>query len=237
MSVHACCKPRSASSQPNAQPTTKATVTRASSRDPCVQRRRTTPTATNATASSTSHVVVVSKPVRAARGQRPGVGGRLGPVSFPSYSDSRSERTKSLDRGAPLVRRLRGQRPACLNQPEPPSGWFARQETCRTGGTRWTRGYEGLRSGDGDQRGRRVRALVGLAFGVIATVPDLAAVLLMLILGSSRSGCRRSVPRRGRGLGITHSVFPLSAASRVELRGRAEALECAVDVGVLLCSH
>jgi uncharacterized protein (DUF983 family) len=64
------------------------------------------------------------------------------------------------------------------------TGWFAKQETCRTCGISWRRGYEGF------ELGAMAISLivcfgalvVGVGIGVAVTAPDVAVVPLLLIL-------------------------------------------------------
>jgi uncharacterized protein (DUF983 family) len=65
------------------------------------------------------------------------------------------------------------------------TGWFAKQETCRTCGIGWHRGYEGFELG-----AMAVSIIlcfgalvVGVAIGVVATLPDVAVAPLVIILG------------------------------------------------------
>ena len=65
------------------------------------------------------------------------------------------------------------------------TGWFARQETCRTCGIGWHRGYEGFELG-----AMAVSIIVcfgalvaGVVIGVVATLPDVAVAPLVVILG------------------------------------------------------
>jgi len=65
------------------------------------------------------------------------------------------------------------------------TGWFSKQETCRTCGIGWHRGYEGFELG-----AMAISAVVclglltvGLGIGVIASWPDVAVVKLLVILG------------------------------------------------------
>jgi uncharacterized protein (DUF983 family) len=72
------------------------------------------------------------------------------------------------------------------------TGWFAKQETCRTCGISWRRGYEGFELG-----ALAVSTIVcfgalvlGVAIGVVATAPDVAVTPLLLIL----AGCAIVLP-------------------------------------------
>ena len=65
-------------------------------------------------------------------------------------------------------------------------GWFAKREACRTCGISWRRGYEGFELG-----AMAISAVVclgllvvGLTIGVVLTLPDVAVVPLLLILGA-----------------------------------------------------
>jgi uncharacterized protein (DUF983 family) len=65
------------------------------------------------------------------------------------------------------------------------TGWFEKQETCRTCGISWRRGYEGFELG-----AMAISAVVclgllvvGLTIGVVLTLPDVAVLPLLLILG------------------------------------------------------
>ena len=65
------------------------------------------------------------------------------------------------------------------------TGWFAKQDTCRTCGIGWHRGYEGFELG-----AMAINAvvcfgllIVGIGIGVVATWPDIAVLPLLLILG------------------------------------------------------
>lgn len=67
------------------------------------------------------------------------------------------------------------------------TGWFEKQDTCRTCGISWRRGYEGFELG-----AMAISAVVclgalvvGMTFGVVLTLPDVAVVPLLLILGGS----------------------------------------------------
>jgi uncharacterized protein (DUF983 family) len=64
------------------------------------------------------------------------------------------------------------------------TGWFAKQETCRTCGIGWRRGYEGFELG-----AMAVSIVVcfgalviGVGIGVAATAPDVAVAPLLVIL-------------------------------------------------------
>jgi uncharacterized protein (DUF983 family) len=66
------------------------------------------------------------------------------------------------------------------------TGWFKKQDTCRTCGIGWHRGYEGFELG-----AMSISVVVcfgaliaGLAIGVAATWPEIAVVPLLLILGA-----------------------------------------------------
>ncbi len=65
------------------------------------------------------------------------------------------------------------------------TGWFAKQETCRTCGITWRRGYEGFELG-----ALAVSTVVcfgalvvGVGIGIVATAPDVEVLPLVLILG------------------------------------------------------
>ena len=64
------------------------------------------------------------------------------------------------------------------------TGWFAKQETCRTCGISWRRGYEGFELG-----AMAISIIicfgalvVGVGIGVAVTAPDVAVVPLFVIL-------------------------------------------------------
>jgi len=66
------------------------------------------------------------------------------------------------------------------------TGWFAKQERCRTCGIEWQRGYEGFELG-----AMAISAvvcfgglIVAMVIGILATLPDIAVVPLLLILGA-----------------------------------------------------
>ena len=66
------------------------------------------------------------------------------------------------------------------------TGWFAKQDRCRTCGIGWRRGYEGFELG-----ALAISAVVclgvlvvGLGIGVIATTPDIPVLEMMLVLGA-----------------------------------------------------
>jgi uncharacterized protein (DUF983 family) len=65
------------------------------------------------------------------------------------------------------------------------TGWFHKQDTCRTCGISWRRGYEGFELG-----ALAISAVVclgllvvGMTIGIVLTLPDVAVPLLLLILG------------------------------------------------------
>lgn len=65
------------------------------------------------------------------------------------------------------------------------TGWFSKQEHCHTCGIGWQRGYEGFELG-----AAAINAvitfgvlIVGVAIGVIATLPDVAVLPIVVILG------------------------------------------------------
>jgi uncharacterized protein (DUF983 family) len=65
------------------------------------------------------------------------------------------------------------------------TGWFAKQERCRGCSIGWHRGYEGFELG-----AMAISAViclgtlvVAMAIGIIATLPDIAVLPLLLILG------------------------------------------------------
>jgi uncharacterized protein (DUF983 family) len=66
------------------------------------------------------------------------------------------------------------------------SGWFTREERCRTCGLGWRRGYEGFELGATTVNIIVVFAVLiaGLAIGVITTVPDIPVLGLALGLGA-----------------------------------------------------
>ena len=66
------------------------------------------------------------------------------------------------------------------------TGWFTKQERCRTCGLGWRRGYEGFELG-----AMAISAIVclgalvaGVGIGVVATAPDVAVVPLLAGLGA-----------------------------------------------------
>ena len=66
------------------------------------------------------------------------------------------------------------------------TGWFAKQERCRTCGIGWHRGYEGFELG-----AMAISAVIvigtlvaAMVVGVVATLPDIAVVPLLLVLGA-----------------------------------------------------
>jgi uncharacterized protein (DUF983 family) len=65
------------------------------------------------------------------------------------------------------------------------TGWFSKQDTCRTCGISWRRGYEGFELG-----AMAISAVVclglltvGLGIGVIVSWPDVAVARMLVILG------------------------------------------------------
>lgn len=64
------------------------------------------------------------------------------------------------------------------------TGWFAKQERCHTCGIDWHRGYEGFELGAAAINAVMSFGLlvVGVAIGVIATLPDVAVLPIVLIL-------------------------------------------------------
>jgi uncharacterized protein (DUF983 family) len=65
------------------------------------------------------------------------------------------------------------------------TGWFSKQDRCRTCGISWQRGYEGFELG-----ALAVSAVVcfgalviGVAIGIAVTLPDIPVVPLVVILG------------------------------------------------------
>ena len=67
------------------------------------------------------------------------------------------------------------------------TGWFAKQERCRTCGIGWRRGYEGFELG-----ALAISAIVcfgalilGLAAGIIATSPGIPVLEMILALGAA----------------------------------------------------
>src|SRR5262245_37606803 len=65
------------------------------------------------------------------------------------------------------------------------TGWLSKQETCRTCGIPWRRGYEGFELG-----AMTVNTivcfgllLIGAGAGIAATLPDVSVVPLVVILG------------------------------------------------------
>ena len=65
------------------------------------------------------------------------------------------------------------------------TSWFHKQDTCRTCGISWRRGYEGFELG-----AMAISAVVclgalvvGMTIGIVATLPDIAVLPLLLILG------------------------------------------------------
>ncbi len=66
------------------------------------------------------------------------------------------------------------------------TGWFTKQERCRTCGIEWHRGYEGFELG-----AMAINAIVslgllvvGMVIGILVTWPDIAVLPLLLILGA-----------------------------------------------------
>jgi uncharacterized protein (DUF983 family) len=66
------------------------------------------------------------------------------------------------------------------------TGWFSKQERCRTCGIGWHRGYEGFELG-----AMAISAViclgtlvVGMVIGMVATSPDIAVVPLLVGLGA-----------------------------------------------------
>ncbi len=67
------------------------------------------------------------------------------------------------------------------------TGWFTKQERCRTCGIEWQRGYEGFELG-----AMAINAIVslgllvvGMVVGILVTWPDIAVLPLLLILGAA----------------------------------------------------
>ena len=65
------------------------------------------------------------------------------------------------------------------------TSWFHKQDTCRTCGISWRRGYEGFELG-----AMAISAVVclgalvvGMTIGIVLTLPDIAVVPLLVILG------------------------------------------------------
>lgn len=66
------------------------------------------------------------------------------------------------------------------------TGWFSKQERCRTCGIGWHRGYEGFELG-----AMAINAVislgllvVGMVIGILVTWPDIAVLPLLLVLGA-----------------------------------------------------
>ena len=70
------------------------------------------------------------------------------------------------------------------------TGWFRKQETCRTCGISWRRGYEGFELGALAISAVLVLGLlvVAMGIGIALTLPDVAVVPLLLILGVGAIG-------------------------------------------------
>ncbi len=66
------------------------------------------------------------------------------------------------------------------------TGWFAKQERCKTCGIGWHRGYEGFELGAMAISAIVVfgTLIVAVGIGVVATLPDVAVLPLLLILGA-----------------------------------------------------
>ena len=66
------------------------------------------------------------------------------------------------------------------------TGWFAKQDRCRTCGLGWHRGYEGFELGAMTINIVVVfgTLIIGLIAGVVVTSPDIAVVPLILVLGA-----------------------------------------------------
>jgi uncharacterized protein (DUF983 family) len=64
-------------------------------------------------------------------------------------------------------------------------GWFHKEDRCRTCGISWRRGYEGFKLGAMAISAVICLAVlvVGLAVGVVATLPDVAVLPLLVVLG------------------------------------------------------
>ena len=65
------------------------------------------------------------------------------------------------------------------------SGWFTKQDRCRTCGIEWRRGYEGFELG-----AMAISAIVclgtliaAMVVGVLVTLPDIEVVTLLVVLG------------------------------------------------------
>ena len=65
------------------------------------------------------------------------------------------------------------------------TGWFSKQDTCRTCGIGWHRGYEGFELGAMAISAVVCLALLigGLTVGVVITWPDIAVLPLLIVLG------------------------------------------------------
>ena len=65
------------------------------------------------------------------------------------------------------------------------TGWFSKQDRCRTCGITWRRGYEGFELGAMTISAVVVLGtlIVGLTIGVVLTLPEVDVPLLLVILG------------------------------------------------------
>ena len=86
-----------------------------------------------------------------------------------------------------LWRGVRRRCPWCSGRGAFFTGWFAKQDRCRTCGLGWQRGYEGFELGAMTINIIVVfgTLIVGLIVGVVATSPDIAVVPLIAILGAT----------------------------------------------------
>jgi uncharacterized protein (DUF983 family) len=65
------------------------------------------------------------------------------------------------------------------------TGWFAKQDRCRTCGIEWRRGYEGFELGALAISAVLVLGtlVVAMTIGIVATLPEVDVLPLLLILG------------------------------------------------------
>jgi uncharacterized protein (DUF983 family) len=70
------------------------------------------------------------------------------------------------------------------------TGWFTKQERCKSCGIGWHRGYEGFELGAMAISAVVVfgTLIVAVGIGVVATLPDVAVLPLLLILGAGAIG-------------------------------------------------
>jgi uncharacterized protein (DUF983 family) len=101
-------------------------------------------------------------------------------VNVPTGAAPRPSLATMLWRGA------RRRCPSCGGRGAFFTGWFAKQDRCRTCGLGWQRGYEGFELGAMAINLVVVfgALIVGLIVGVALTVPDIPVVPMVVVLGA-----------------------------------------------------